>query len=66
MTSWYDDGPAAYGRGRRGSVGCYRKTVWDEVGDEAVGLDVCGDAEGVGAGFQELRKESLSVFKGRG
>ena len=66
MTSGYDDRPATYGRGRGGSVGRHCKTVWDEVGDEAVGFDVCGDAEGVGAGLKELGKESLSVFKGRG
>ena len=66
MASWYDNGPAANG-GRWGrSVGRHCKTVWDEVGDEAVGLDVCGDAESVGAGFEELGKESLSVFRGRG
>ena len=58
MTSGYDDRPATNGRGRDGSVRCYRKTVWDEVGDEAVGLDVCGDAEGVGAGLEELGKVS--------
>ena len=54
MASWYDDGPAAHSRGRGRSIGRHRKTVGYEMGDEAVGLDVCGDAEGVGAGFEEL------------
>ena len=53
--SWYDDRPATNGRGRDGSVRCYRKTVWDEVGDEAVGLDVCFKAEGMGTSFKELK-----------
>ena len=47
-----------YGGGWGRDVGSDGRALRREMGDEAVGLDVCGDAEGVGAGFQELRRGS--------